>query len=161
MNRKEFLKITGSGSALLLGGALLPDISCDLKEVIIYDNYIKGMRHYLKREEAFEFKEGQKIDLLRDETNIHDSFAIRVIDEDRKIGYVSAFENIVLANMMDQGVQLEAQISEVNPAPDQYLSNAVAIKISTKLMIPIHGIQQKDLIKHRADQAIDEYREVL
>ena len=158
MNRKEFLKMTGSGSALLLGGTLLPDISCDLKKVIIYDNYIKGMRHYLKREEVAKFKQGQKVNLLRDETNIHDSFAIRVMDEDRKIGYVSAFENIVLANMMDQGVQLEAQINEVNASPDRYLSDAVAISISTKLMVPISGIHQEPLTQQPADEVKDRYR---
>ena len=158
MNRKDFLRITGSGSAFLLGGALWPDISCRLQKVTIYDNFIKGMRHYLKREAVAKFKQGQKIDLLRDETNIHDRFAIRVMDEGRKIGYVSAFENIVLANMMDQGVQLDAQISEVNASPDRYLSDAVAISISTKLMVPITGIQQEDLTQQPADEVKDRYR---
>ena len=129
-----------------------------LKRVTVYDNYIKGVRHYLKREEAIAFDQKQKISLEREASNEHDRFAVRIVQDERKIGYIAAFENVVIANMMDHGVEMDAEISEVNPAPNQYLSNAIAIKISTRLMISVHKLEEDDLTAERADDVVDEYR---
>lgn len=158
MKRKDFLRITTSGSAFLLGGALLPDLSYDLKRVTVYDNYIKGVRHYLKRDDAIAFKQEHQVHLEREASNENDRFAVRIVYKGRKIGYVAAFENVVIANMMDHGVELEAEISEVNPAPNQYLSNAIGIRVSAQLMVPIHKLEENDLTAERADDVVDEYR---
>lgn len=97
--------------------------------------------------------------LQRESKNPYDFYAIKVLIRDTFIGYLPAHENIALANLMDAGAQLTATVSKVNlnNNRDHYLREAVAIKVSTRLLVPIHKIIQPKKWQ-QSDDAVDVYR---
>lgn len=160
MNRNDFLKIIGTGGAsFILSGFGSKDLLYDLQEITIYDNYIRGTNFYLKDFKKLKVVLGQTLELLREQDNQYDSFAIAVLANKVKIGYVPAYENVVLANMMDNGVRLAATVSEINDlGENQYAKNIVGVKITTRLLVPMHQPPKNNLSKERADKATDLYR---
>ena len=153
MKRTDFLKLvaTSSGSFLLSGASLAgQNLQFQLQKVVIYDNYISGMQHYKNHFDKLNLKLGQTVALKREPDNIYDAFAIKILVQDIQIGYISAYENVVLANLMDKGVVLNANISKLNTkSVNKYMQDVMSVKIETQLMIPIQP----------ADDIIDAYRQ--
>jgi len=165
MKRTDFLKILGMNGATLMLGASLNNSDLwgyELKEIPIYNNYVRGL-HYRKEALAeVEISRDKEIDLERESDNIHDSFAVKVIINDRHIGYIPAYENVALANLMDHGVQLRARISKHLEGNHQQVSaNAIAIRITAQMMVPISQLEMKKLTKLPSDDASDLYRQNL
>lgn len=164
MKRDKFLKLIGTGSgSFMLGNSLSTNhLRYNLNEITIYDNYLNGVKHYEKEFLNAKIKLGQKVSLFREKNNIHDKFAIAVILNGTKLGYIPAFENIVMANMMDKGVSLKATVSELNKKEfSRYRKDALAVKVTTQLMIPIQKIITEDLTEDRANHAPDRYRSLM
>lgn len=154
MDRSDFLKTLG----LSAGGLFIPETKGFIqnKSIKIYDNYIRGIEHYKYIKVSHKIKEGDELILIRDPKNRYDAFAIQIFWGEHKLGYIAAYENIVLANMLDAGVELKAYVSK--KVPGQYYYNGIAIEVFADLIIP--GVQLIDslLAERRADDAIDEYR---
>ncbi|MFV0531149.1 MAG: HIRAN domain-containing protein [Flavobacteriales bacterium] len=152
MKREEFLKSFGIG----VSGLVLPKTSFfSTREVKIYDNYVRGLQYYDFRKIKKSVKEGDDLILKRDVENVHDTFAIEIYHNENKLGYIAAFENIVLANIIDQQVPLTAKISKLD-LEDIY--NAVAIEIYAELVIPSDKLITMISAEQRADDSIDLYR---
>jgi len=153
MNRTDFLKSLGLGA----GGLILPTNGLiSMKFVKIYDNYIRGLMHYDFNEIKDSIQEGDELQLMCESTNVYDSFAIQVNRGDKRLGYIAAYENIVLANMMDAGVDLSAYVSHKDlkrPAQEW-----LAIEVFAELVIPSQQLVDSVLAQHRADDAPDVYR---
>jgi len=169
MDRKEFLKLIGlSGSNFLFAGVGLPqfNLAYQIQTVTIYDNYIKGEFYYKEYLQSMKLFINQPVVLQRDYQNSYDKFAVKVLIDDKQIGYLAAYENIVLANMLDKGVDLKAFISELNfnhkelknRIEEAYLYNMIGIKVQTDLMLPVQNYNIIDLTNERADNQPDKYR---
>lgn len=153
MNRSDFLKSLGLGVA----GIVLPQNSfISVKTIKIYDNYIKGLSHYHFHNLKYELNKGNEVQLKREPENIYDSFAIQVNYSEYRLGYISAFENIVLANMMDYGVHLKAYISQKDLSRKH--SEWLAVEVYTELVIPSQKLIDTVLLKQRASDVHDIYR---
>lgn len=153
MKRIDFLKSLGVG----VSGISLPkNIFFDLQEVMVYDNYIKGANHYQYKKVKSKIKEGDRLTLKREPENLYDGFAIEVFFENHKLGYITAYENIVLANMMDNQVELSCLVSKHNKKEDIF--RCIAIRVYSKLVIPTEKFAE--LLNHskRADDIDDLYR---
>jgi hypothetical protein len=144
MKRDDFLKIIGSGTGGFLLGGLgqnLSEINYEIKETVIYDNYINGVKF---REEDFlkaRPKENDLVTLEREAENPYDYYAVKVIVNSYFIGYLPAHENIAIANLMDAGVQMHASVSKVQlDDNDRYYQKAIAVKVSARMLAPIHTI---------------------
>ncbi len=151
MKRSDFLKTFG-----LAGGVLiLPRTLVTEQKIAIYHNYVRGLQFtdFLKLSTVL--KEGDALELNRLPNHAHDSFAIQVMYQGQPLGYIAAYENIVLANMLDQGVELFAFAAKIVKG-DIY--NGLSIEIQAKLIIPKTPIIQKDLLTQPADNAVDRYR---
>ena len=167
MKRDHFLKLIGSGGGALLFGGLANlelNIAYTFKKIKIYDNYVKGTNFYKKDFTETPIVLHQTLSLEREPTNIHDNFAIKILCNGKQMGYIPAFENIVLANLLDQGVPLTATVSELQDKPskdetDTYIMNAIAVQVFAELMVPHSKIISADLTKDRAANAIDAYRQ--
>ena len=155
MNRIDFLKLLATGgSSFVIGNFTGNNLSVELQEICIYDNFIKGVEHYKREFLKLKIEIGQEIQLKREISNVYDSFAIETVIGDKKIGYISAYENIVLANLMDKGVLLKARISSLE-AKEGYLYNIIGIKVFCQLLVPINNLKLQDLTSIRADEAMD------
>jgi hypothetical protein len=161
MDRATFIKIIGAGSLLLSGSGLNAEsLKYDLKKVKIYDNYVRGVNFRKKDFLSIELKINDELQLEREAGNKFDRFAIKVLKEGKFLGYIAAYENIVMAMLMDQGVKLEASVSNVNKEIDEgkYLDNVFSIQVFAKLLVPYNHLDTNDLRTKRADDAEDIYR---
>ena len=152
MNRTEFIKTVG----LSAGGIILPPTLLKGKPIKVYDNYVKGLAHYNFNKLKKVLKEGDELVLTRDLENVYDSFAVVVRYAENKLGYLPAYENIVLANMMDAGVELKAFVSQINLKRAIY--EALSVEVFAELIIPTEKLIQTVLTEQRADEAKDIYR---
>lgn len=152
MNRSDFIKFLGLG----LGGIALPQtLLFKTEQVKIYDNYIRGIHFYSFKKLSENIKEVDEVFLQRDAGNIHDAFAIEVYYQDSKLGFVAAYENIVLANMLDRQIKLQAKVSKINL--DAY-NNQLAIEVYAELVVPSNRLITMIEQETRADDSIDLYR---
>jgi hypothetical protein len=153
MKRSEFLKSLGLGA----GGLIIPNNTfISNKDVKVYDNYLKGVMHYEYTKIASNIKEGSELTLVREVENKYDSYAVSVYCQNCKLGYIAAFENIVLANMLDNSVVLKGYVSKHDPKTTSY--QCLAIEIFTQLVIPTQKLITQIATEQRADDAIDRYR---
>lgn len=163
MDRATFLKImrAGAGSFLFSGlDAKFESLRYDLKQVKIYDNYVRGV-HFRKSDFLDNLpKVNDILQLERETDNKYDCFAIKVKRDGKFLGYIAAYENIVMAMLMDQGVQLDASVSNVaeNIHKKKYLDNVFSVQVFAKLLVPIRHLETNDLRTKRADDAVDFYR---
>jgi hypothetical protein len=64
---------------------------------------------------------GDRLELVREPDNPHDSNAVRVHWRDRMLGYVPRSENAALAWAMDRGDPIIARISKLREHPNPRL----------------------------------------
>lgn len=156
MNRSDFLRSLGLGAS----GLVLPTNKLlQTKAVKICDNYVRGLNHYSFAAIKHQLKEGDELQLLREPDNPYDSFAIQVNFSTARLGYLAAFENIVLANMLDTGVQLRGFISKYDTK--RQLTECLAIEVFAELVIPSPQLVAVLQAEHRADDAMDLYRKTI
>ena len=153
MNRSEFLKVFGLGTT----GLIIPNTTWSQKPIKIYDNYIKGLTHYQFESIRKQLVVGKELVLKRELTNKYDSFAVEVYYGEHKLGYLAAYENIVIANMLEQGVVFTAFVSKLTSNPDKVF-DGLAVEIYTNIVIETPKIIETDLLEKRADDAHDQYR---
>ncbi|NLO70349.1 MAG: hypothetical protein GX102_05290 [Porphyromonadaceae bacterium] len=163
MNRAEFLKIMSVGAGSFLFSSFNLDtenLKYDLKKVKIYDNYVRGVN--FRKQDFFSaaLKVNDPLQLQRDVENVYDSYAIKVLKNSQFLGYIAAYENIVMAMLMDQGVQLEASVCNIREVIDEnkYLDKVFSVQVFAKLLVPFNHIGSNDLRTKRADDAKDIYR---
>ncbi len=154
MNRSEFIKSLGLGAS----GLLLPKNLLDRSDVKIYDNYVKGLQHYDFKKVEKVIKEGDQLFLKRDETNIYDAFAVEVHYNDLKLGYLPAFENIVIANMLDAKVEVNAFVSYFKNENNPYKMETLGIEVFVNLITPTPQLIA-ELKRGRANDIEDIYRQ--
>ena len=163
MDRATFLKIMGAGAGSFLFSGLdskMESLRYDLKKIKIYDNYVRGVNFRKKDLLTVGLKVNDPLELIREEENKYDRFAIKVLKNGHFLGYIAAYENITLALLMDQGVQLEASVSNVIPVIDEkkYLDKVFSVQVFTKLLVPFTHIETTNLKTKRADDVEDVYR---
>ncbi len=154
MNRKNFIQalVIGAGRIVLPAHSII-----ERQPIKIYDNYLKGLVHYDFEKIKTCIKEGDPLKLIREKENKYDAFAIAVYFQGKKLGYLPAYENIVLANLLDAGSQLKALVSQVNPTADIF--TALSIEIFAQLIIPSDRLIRLIRNELRADDAHDLYRQ--
>jgi len=155
MNRSDFIKVLG----LSTGGLLIPANNfVETRSVNIYDNYVRGLMHYSYPNIRSTIHAGDQLTLRREKENPYDSFAISIYHQENKLGYIAAYENIVLANMLDAGVELSACVSYINKK-DKDIYEGVAIVVSAVLIVPNPLFVDKLIAASgRADDNPDAYR---
>ena len=151
MKRSDFLKAFGLGTT----GLIIPNTNWAQKSIKIYDNNIKGLVHYQFQGVKLQIAIGQELMLKREVTNIYDSFAVAVFYGTEKLGYLTAYENIVIANLLEQGVRLNGFVSKLN---NNDIYQAVSVEIYVNIVIESPKIIETDLLQKRADDADDVYR---
>jgi very-short-patch-repair endonuclease len=78
---------------------------------------IKGTTFY--KIDFGRLKQGDKLTLVRDPQNIHDSNAIKVLHNDAMLGHIDKQVASVLAGMIDNGVKVKAFLSKILGGPSQ------------------------------------------
>lgn len=152
MKRSDFLKSLGLVSA----GLLLPRSLAENQPIKIYDNYLAGLSHYDFKQLREKIAEGDEVALKRETTNAHDAFAVEVYWKDHKLGYLPAYENVVLANMLDARVELKAFVCKKDLKTT--LTSALAVEVYANLLMPGKVLMENVQGGKRANDVVDIYR---
>ncbi|MGB0390604.1 MAG: HIRAN domain-containing protein [Salibacteraceae bacterium] len=155
MKRSEFIQSLGLGAS----GLLLPKHLLKQQPIQIYDNYVRGIQFYQFKKTKNAIKEGDELQLMRETDNVHDQFAIAIYHQENKLGYIAAYENIVLANMLDAGTELKAFVSQLNL--DIGYDYALSVKVIAELVVTQPNIINTEVNNERADDASDLYRDFI
>lgn len=157
MKRSEFIKNLGLGASSLILPKDSNGILLHKSPVKVYNNYVKGLVHYDFKKVRKQLKIGTSLLLKRDISNLYDSFAIQVYFEQYKLGYLPAYENIVLANMLDNGVALNVKVGYLDLS-DKNIYEALSIEVYADLIISNKALVEKELLDKPASNANDYYR---
>jgi hypothetical protein len=161
MKRKDFLKksvIVGAGLGL---SSFQQGDEYNLKQVIIYKNYLRGCEYYRENLATINLADDLKPTLVREPENRHDKFAIAVYLQGKKVGYIAAYENVVIAKMLDQGVKIVPTIfihEDFKNENIYYISNYLTIQLHTELLTANSDVPKNNLDDQCADDVADRYR---
>jgi hypothetical protein len=87
--------------------------------ILLQESPVAGFQHHRGAAIWPFLREGEKLNLVRECVNQHDPNAIAIYFRNDKLGYVPRRENATLAQMLDRGERLDAEIvrllDEENP----------------------------------------------
>jgi len=100
-------------------GLFFRNLMQSARTTLLQESPIAGFQHHRGTAIWPFLREGEKLNLVRESINQHDPNAIAVYFRNDKLGYVPKRENATLAQMLDRGEKLDAQIirllDEENP----------------------------------------------
>lgn len=153
MKRSEFINALGLGAS----GLVLPKQLLAQQPIKIYDNYVKGLIHYQYDTVAKQLQIGASLTLQRDVNNVYDAFAVEVYFGAFKLGYLPAYENIVIANILDTKVRLTAKTSAIREDDHPHKLETLGVEVYADVILPTPQLLT-ELQNNRADDVVDIYR---
>ncbi|HSW62010.1 MAG TPA: HIRAN domain-containing protein [Dissulfurispiraceae bacterium] len=108
--RREFLKALFV-SPVMLAAPALAETQPSRAEILLLDSVIAGFQYYRGESVWARLTAGDSIRLVRESENRYDENAIEVFWKDEKLGYIPRSDNVMLAQMMDRRLKLQARIS--------------------------------------------------
>ena len=115
MNRTDFFKRLFLGGASLLLAKQGAFAAKEVKEIYLNSPHIAGFQYYKGPELEKQLRENDALILKRDAQNPHDFYAVVVLRNNQKLGFLPRSDNKIVARMMDQGVSLKAKIRSIEP----------------------------------------------
>lgn len=84
--------------------------------IVVQDAPIAGFVYYDGRVSWDDIRKGDRLKLVREPANPHDTNAIRIDWQGRTLGYVPRRDNADLARQLDRGARVEARVTELTRA---------------------------------------------
>lgn len=125
MIRRDFLKRLAQAiglAALPLKAAAKPD-----KRHLIQQCHLAGFQYHEGEALWSYLTVGDRLELRREPDNPHDSHAIRIDWNGRKLGYLPRAQNQTTALMLDNGLTLEARIGGLEKHANPWRRVAVEV----------------------------------
>jgi HIRAN domain len=138
MTRAEFLKkIFNTGLLVSVPPAVILSAveqeqytwTEDATPVFMYKAHIRGFQYYDGPKYLNQIKPKEQLDLVREHDNEHDEFATAVYWETRKLGYLPREDNLIMANLLDQGILLRCTAEEVHPDKEPWEACSVVVEL--------------------------------
>lgn len=86
-----------------------------LTKTLLFEGFVAGYRHYTEKDTLWEIMR-QPIKLVRNAANEYDENATAVFAGNKMIGYVPQSISPVIANKLDSGDEIQAELVHVNPS---------------------------------------------
>ena len=151
MNRNEFLKSFGLGGV----GLIIPKTPLIQQPIKIYENYAQGLFHYDFKAIKDQLKIGEELILIAETTNVYDRYAVAIFYNQHKLGYLPAYENITISNLLVQHVKLFAFITHLN-VDDLY--SGIALEVLTEIVVEKNNAIMPTTLALPSDDIDDKYR---
>jgi len=113
MNRRKFLQL----AACLPLAFLRPTESVRPREIVLLETAVAGWRYHEGERVWTALHPGDRLELRREPDNPHDGMAIAIHGAGAKLGYIPQIDNMVIANIMDQGSKVRGAVLHKNPSP--------------------------------------------
>lgn len=108
-NQNKSLTVPDSGLATLLATQTL-NLNVLLKDIIVLETKVAGTMFYEPEEFEPLLKTDSILKMQREPENPYDKFAIALLFEESKIGYIPRNQNEVIARLMDAGKEFTAKV---------------------------------------------------
>lgn len=128
MQRRTLLKSIIALPFLISGVQAKAHTASNLHPTLLLKTNVAGFQYYEGEQVWPHLTTGSKLTLLRESSNLYDENAISLYWQNVKLGYIPRSHNTVLANLMDQGRQLQAHISRTKPSPNPW--ERVQVKVA-------------------------------
>ncbi|MEN6472488.1 MAG: HIRAN domain-containing protein [Syntrophaceae bacterium] len=125
MNRRIFLK-TILGLPLLAFGAKA-QAKPTPQSALLLQTPVAGFQYYAGERLWPSLNPGAPLTLVREPANPHDEKAVAVYRHGDKLGYIPRSDNAVIANLMDQGRAVQAQLHTKNQGANPWERLCVGI----------------------------------
>jgi hypothetical protein len=115
MNRKDFFRrlLLGSAGTFLLKNTAIAATPAR-QRIMLATDFIAGFKHYDGSEIENLLETGMTLQLNREPHNRYDINAVEIYSGDAKLGYLPRNMNTSIALLMDQGIEVQAEIKELN-----------------------------------------------
>lgn len=125
MNRSSFLTKLIASVAL---GKLPVSLTKDFRKIYLLQCFVAGFRFYDGMNMLDTMKDGHLLELVREPQNEHDSCAIALHCDGKKIGFIPAALNEMLSHLLDaEALSLFAVITHLEKKSQPWESVAVAV----------------------------------
>jgi HIRAN domain len=130
MKRSEFIK----NLILLFGATVLPGalqaMVHQYQRIYLLQSFVRGFQYYDGKKLLKKMKNGALLELVREPNNEYDEFAIAIHYQGKKIGFVPAESNEILAKIIDADLlKLHAEITHLEPNATAWENTAIAIYV--------------------------------
>ena len=114
MKRRTFIRrMLGSIGAAVVGSDAMAAANLESRGILVQESALAGFQYY-RGQAIWQFlREGERLTLVRELMNPHDSRAVAVYFKNDKLGYIPGNENWIAAQMLDRGERLEARITRL------------------------------------------------
>lgn len=123
LRRNFFNRLTNLISSL---GILAVNKSVKEKK-LIYTEYVRGFQFNGGKSLLPLMHKGDTLLLKREPENEYDEKAVALKWNNKKIGYLPAVENVSIATMLDQGIELSCSIVEIDKTADMWEAVKVGV----------------------------------
>lgn len=132
MNRTDFVK----GIIGFIGVAALPK-NIEVKRyqrIYLLQSFIRGFRFYEGPNLLGKMQEGDMLQLIREPKNEHDSCAIALYFNEKKVGFLPRENNEMLSKLMDaEIIQFQAEITHLKPEAQAWENVHIVIYVLKEL----------------------------
>ncbi len=119
--RRDFFKLILAGSAAWPLLALTkPQPPATPQRILLQHSTVAGIQYHNAEALWPHLRPGDQLTLVREPYNHHDRYAVALHWRDQKIGYIPRRENVVIAQMLDRGKRLEANITRLSKNSDPW-----------------------------------------
>ena len=89
-----------------------------VREIHLFDSYVAGTTYLSDESVLDEIKAGDKLSLKREDNKFDENAILIFTENNKKLGYVPAKDNLVFARLMDAGKLLTAKITKIEMRGD-------------------------------------------
>lgn len=102
------------------------------KKISLLNTNVAGFQYYDGYDVLGQLEIDKELILNREPVNKFDRNAVAVKFNNSKLGYLPQVDNLVVANMMDQGMELKAVITDIDPDSHPFWALEVEVYFETK-----------------------------
>lgn len=99
--------------------------------------FIAGFDHYDGPDAESLLEAGMPLQLNREPHNRYDKHAIEILSGEAKLGYIPRANNKTIARLMDEGIEVQAEIKELYP--ENCYFNNVKVEVWYERPVPAPG----------------------
>lgn len=141
-----------TGIGLWLAFIVPPSDAKGRPMTLLYVNYLRGLDYYDYNKAIDHLTNKSELQLKLETDNKYDGFAISVWFENYQLGYVAAYENVILSNLMQQGLKPKTRVLNLYPYNAIQQRMAIAVYADFSVFAP-----QADNLKELSSPADDMY----
>ncbi|MBL4623141.1 MAG: HIRAN domain-containing protein [Immundisolibacteraceae bacterium] len=123
MDRRQFLTVALALPVMVMlrtEQKAADQVVIDQQSFLLQESPIAGFHYYDGELVFYDLYPGLALQLKREPSNYRDQNAIEIYCALGKLGYVPKSANTTLAQMMDQGVNLKAELTQLTESADSW-----------------------------------------